>query len=47
MDINVCKKKHLTNMRAASSDETLRLIPHKVMGLEEALQWIGMTSWSK
>jgi len=40
LDINVCKKKHLTNMRAASSDETLRLTPHKVMGLEDALQWI-------
>jgi len=40
LDINVCKKKHLTNMRASGSDEALRLTPHKVMGLEDALQWI-------
>ena len=40
LDINVCKKKHLTNMRAASSDEALRLTPHKVMGLEDSMQWI-------
>lgn len=41
LDINVCKKKHLTNMRAATSDETLRLTPHRVMSLEDALQWIN------
>ncbi|HHW25882.1 MAG TPA: translational GTPase TypA [Firmicutes bacterium] len=41
LDINVCKKKHLTNMRASTSDETLRLVPYRVMGLEDALQWIN------
>ncbi len=41
LDINVCKKKHLTNMRAASSDETLRLTPPRIMGLEDSLQWIN------
>lgn len=41
LDINVCKKKHLTNMRAATSDETLRLAPPRVMTLEDALQWIN------
>jgi len=41
LDINVCKKKHLTNMRASVSDETLRLTSHRVMGLEDSLQWIG------
>lgn len=40
LDINVCKKKHLTNMRAATSDETLRLTSHRVLSLEDALQWI-------
>lgn len=40
LDINVCKKKHLTNMRASVSDETLRLTPHRVMSLDDALQWI-------
>ena len=41
LDINVCKKKHLTNMRASTLDETLRLVPYRVMGLEDALQWIN------
>jgi GTP-binding protein len=40
MDINVCKKKHLTNVRASVSDETLHLAPHRVMSLEDSLQWI-------
>lgn len=40
LDINVCKKKHLTNMRASTSDETLRLTPHRALTLEDALQWI-------
>lgn len=40
LDINVCKKKHLTNMRASTSDETLRLTPKRVMSLEDAIQWI-------
>ncbi len=41
LDINVCKKKHLSNMRASGSDEALRLTPHRVMGLEDAMQWIN------
>ncbi|HHX29068.1 MAG: translational GTPase TypA [Bacillota bacterium] len=40
LDINVCKKKHLTNMRASTSDETLRLTPPRSMSLEDSLQWI-------
>jgi GTP-binding protein len=40
LDINVCKKKHLTNMRASTSDETLRLSPPRSMSLEDSLQWI-------
>lgn len=38
--VNVCKKKHVTNMRAAGSDEALRLIPPKVMSLEECIEFI-------
>jgi len=39
--VNVCKKKHVTNMRAAGSDEALRLIPPKVMSLEACLEFIA------
>lgn len=39
--INVCKKKQLTNIRAAGSDEALRLTPPKVLSLEEALEFLG------
>ena len=39
MDVNVCKEKKLTNMRAAGSDDTEKLIPPKVMSLEQALEF--------
>lgn len=39
--VNVCKKKHVTNMRAAGSDEALRLTPPIRMSLEEALEFIS------
>ncbi|NCA66814.1 MAG: translational GTPase TypA [Clostridia bacterium] len=38
--VNVCKKKHVTNMRASGTDEALRLIPPKRMSLEEMLEFI-------
>jgi GTP-binding protein len=38
--VNVCKKKHVTNMRASGSDEALRLNPIKRMSLEEAIEFI-------
>ncbi|MGE5486037.1 MAG: translational GTPase TypA [Ignavibacteriales bacterium] len=41
LDINVCKKKHLTNMRSSTSDMTLHLSPPRRMSLEEALEWIA------
>lgn len=40
MTVNVCKTKHLTNMRASGSDDALRLIPITHMSLEEALEFI-------
>lgn len=40
MEINVCKEKKLTNVRAASTDMTTQLTPHKVLSLEEALDFI-------
>ena len=39
--VNVCKKKQLTNMRAAGSDEALRLTPPKVMSLEQCLEFLA------
>jgi GTP-binding protein len=39
--VNVCKKKHVTNMRSSASDEALRLIPPHHMSLEEALEFIA------
>ncbi|MCL2672671.1 MAG: translational GTPase TypA [Clostridiales bacterium] len=39
--VNVCKKKHVTNMRASGSDETLRLTPPTVFSLEQALEFIA------
>ncbi len=38
--INVCKKKHVTNMRAAGSDEALKLVPHRNLSLEQCLEFI-------
>jgi GTP-binding protein len=41
MVVNVCKKKHVTNIRASGSDDALRLVPHRNMSLEESLEFIG------
>ncbi|MDO4565301.1 MAG: translational GTPase TypA [Clostridia bacterium] len=39
--VNVCKKKHVTNMRASGSDEALRLTPATVFTLEQCLEFIA------
>ena len=39
--VNVCKKKQLTNMRAAGSDEALRLTPPRQMSLEQCLEFLA------
>lgn len=39
--INVCKKKHATNIRAAGSDDALKLVPIKVLSLEACLEFIA------
>lgn len=39
--VNVCKRKHLTNTRASGSDDALRLIPPRVLSLEDSLEFIG------
>ena len=41
MDVNPCKKKHVSNMRASGSDESIRLIPPKTFSLEQALEHIN------
>jgi GTP-binding protein len=40
IEVNVCKKKHVTNMRSSNADEALRLSPPKLMSLEECLEFI-------
>jgi GTP-binding protein len=41
MDVNICREKKLTNMRAASADETVKLTPPRVLSLEHALEFIA------
>jgi GTP-binding protein len=41
MIVNPCKRKQLTNMRAAGSDDTVLLTPPKRLTLEQAIEWIG------
>jgi GTP-binding protein len=41
MDVNVTKEKKQTNMRASSADEAIRLIPPRIMGLEQAIEFIN------
>ncbi len=40
MDVNPCKEKKLTNMRASGSDEAIKLAPAKTMDLEMCMEWI-------
>ncbi len=40
LDVNVCKTKKLTNIRAAGKDENVQLSPPRQMGLEAAIEWI-------
>ena len=41
INVNVCKKKHLTNTRSSGADDALRLISPKIMSLEEAIEFIA------
>lgn len=41
LEVNVCKKKHLTNTRSSSSDDALKLITPKKMSLEQCLEFIA------
>ena len=42
IELNVCKKKHLTNTRSSSADEALTLVPPKVLSLQQALDFIDV-----
>ena len=39
--VNVCRTKHLTNTRASGSDEALRLIPPRILSLEQCLEFLA------
>ncbi|MFI5398719.1 MAG: translational GTPase TypA [Candidatus Binatia bacterium] len=41
LDVNICREKKLSNMRATGHDEAVRLTPHREMGLETGIEWIG------
>ena len=41
INVNVCKKKHVTNMRAAGSDDAMRLVPPRQMSLEACIEFIA------
>jgi len=41
LDVNITKEKKQTNMRASSADEAIRIVPPRVMGLEQAIEFIN------
>ena len=41
ISVNVCKKKQLTNTRAAGSDDALRLVPPRKLSLEQCLEFLA------
>jgi len=41
LDVNVVKEKKLTNMRASTADEAIRLVPFRELSLEQALEFIN------
>jgi GTP-binding protein len=41
LELNVCKKKHVTNVRNSNAEEAIRLVPPRELSLEGALEWIA------
>jgi GTP-binding protein len=41
LDVNITKEKKQTNMRASTADESIRLVPPRLLGLEQAVEWIN------
>jgi GTP-binding protein TypA/BipA len=40
LDVNAVKEKHLTNMRNSTGDVLVRLVPHRTLSLDQALEWV-------
>jgi GTP-binding protein len=40
LEVNICREKKLTNVRASGSDEAIRLVPVRPLTLEKAMEWI-------
>jgi GTP-binding protein len=45
LNVNIVKEKKLTNMRASSADEAIRLVPPKLLNLEQAIEFINDDEW--
>jgi GTP-binding protein len=41
LDVNIVKEKKLTNMRASTADVAIRLVPPRILNLEQAIEFIG------
>ena len=41
LDVNIVKEKKLTNMRASTADEAIRLVPPRILNLEQAIEFIA------
>ena len=41
LNVNICREKKLSNMRAAGKDENIIISPHREMGLEEGIEWVA------
>ena len=40
MEVNVCKRKQLTNTRSSSADDALKLVPPRILSLEQSLEYL-------
>jgi GTP-binding protein len=45
LDVNIVKEKKLTNMRASTADEAIRLVPPRILNLEQAIEFIREDEW--
>ena len=45
LDVNIVKEKKLTNMRSSSADEAIRLVPPRLLNLEQAIEFIREDEW--
>jgi GTP-binding protein len=40
LDVNACREKHLTNVRSSTADVLVRLVPHRTLSLDQALEFL-------